>query len=1166
MPRYAIIGRAVLAAGVQSPDQLWRAVLDGTDLTSEAPAGRFGIAAERFRCDPPVDGRLPDNVSDGAWTHRGGFVRQRPDERDGLDRVFGWTRWAAEQALADAGVPESQRARVGMYLGNLSFPAPGLTDYVTRRWMERADGLGAKAADSVGFGPVDPRNRFMSGLPALRLRETLGLGGPLVAFDAACASSLFAVKYAMDRLEEGAADVMLAGGINAADNVFIHGGFCALAALSHSGRSQPFAQEADGLLPSEGIALVVLKRLADAERDGDTILGVVRGVGLSNDGRPGGFLGPSVDGQVDAMRKAYTSAQLTPDDVSYVECHATGTPVGDGAELRSMHQVFGSRRLPIGSLKSNLGHMITAAGGVALIKVLEALAHKTMPPMRLGGTPLPELRALGFDAVTTPRPWTGPLRAAVSAFGFGGNNAHLIVEAWEHGHAQASAPPAKVPLAVVGLGMVAGSASDADEVARVLFSGGAHERRTTSVSLPLRGLRFPPRDLQQTLGQQTTVLAAARQAIARVTPPSNTGVFVGMQTDADVPRFAFRVRLAEWAHQWGCDDAWLATARDGVVPQANAAAVMGLMPNIPANRINAWLDLRGAGHTVSTEDSSGLDGLELAWSALSRGELDMALVGAVDMCCVDVHEDAVAAITDRPAGDVSVMLLVQRLDDAQAAGHPILAVLGGPAGEPWPSDRTAPLGYAHAAEGLTQLGAAVLSQSHLGARTWTVSHTNVVGIQYQVGVGPGNATWTPPEPVQGMHMDFPGHPPALAVPARPGTAPFMGWEELLAHAMGPMTTAFGPDFADHDAMHHRVKMPAPPLLLVDRILDVDGEAGSMGTGSLRSDTLVPDHAWYVHRGNMPAGIVIESGQADMLMISWLGVDRLNGGDRVYRLLGCELVWHGTSLPKAGERIDFDISVDGHATAGAARLFFFTSRGTVNGEPRLTVQRGQAGFFTYEELSGAAGVIVDPARIRVVEEPRLDPPAIVCEHAAFNDTQVLAFAQGRPWACFGRGFEGTRAHRDTPRISYGPLKLLDRMTTFQPRGGPWGRGYASVELDLHPDDWYFDGHFMGDPCLPGSMMYQGGLHAMALYLAAMGYTADRDGWKFVPVPNERCLLKCRGQATPAQKQLVCEVWVEECFQHPYPTLFADLVGSVDGAKTYHARRVGLQLVPPDYAGD
>src|SRR5262249_11630875 len=176
-----------------------------------------------------------------------------------------------------------------------SFPSVSLARWVEAHWIECQPALGRAWRERAGVQAPEARNRFMSGQPAHLAARALGLRAGAFALDAACASSLYAIKLACDRLHDGLAELMVAGAVNAADDLFIHVGFCALQAMSRSGRSRPFHREADGLVPAEGAAFVVLKRLEDARRAGDRIHGVIRGVGLSNDGRGSGLLAPSAE-------------------------------------------------------------------------------------------------------------------------------------------------------------------------------------------------------------------------------------------------------------------------------------------------------------------------------------------------------------------------------------------------------------------------------------------------------------------------------------------------------------------------------------------------------------------------------------------------------------------------------------------------------------------------------------------------------------------------------------------------------------------------------------------------------------------------------------------------------------------------------------------------------
>jgi 3-hydroxymyristoyl/3-hydroxydecanoyl-(acyl carrier protein) dehydratase len=183
--------------------------------------------------------------------------------------------------------------------------------------------------------------------------------------------------------------------------------------------------------------------------------------------------------------------------------------------------------------------------------------------------------------------------------------------------------------------------------------------------------------------------------------------------------------------------------------------------------------------------------------------------------------------------------------------------------------------------------------------------------------------------------------------------------------------------------------------------------------------------------------------------------------------------------------------------------------------------------------------------------------------------VDAWFQGRPFDCFGPGYEYLLTHTRSPRGGSAPaaaapgtphLQFFDEVTHCDAAGGPWRRGYLRVRKLLNPEDWFFQGHFHNDPCMPGTLMFEGTLQAMAFYLTWLGYTLDRDGWRFEPVPGETYPLRCRGQVVPSSRQLVCELFVEEVHDGDEPTLVADLLGTVDGLKAFHCRRMGLRLVP------
>jgi hypothetical protein len=199
-------------------------------------------------------------------------------------------------------------------------------------------------------------------------------------------------------------------------------------------------------------------------------------------------------------------------------------------------------------------------------------------------------------------------------------------------------------------------------------------------------------------------------------------------------------------------------------------------------------------------------------------------------------------------------------------------------------------------------------------------------------------------------------------------------EQLEHMSHDTISAVFGPEFVPQDGYSVQVRMPTPPLLLCDRVTGIDAAPLSMGTGTIWTETDVGSQTWYLHGGRMPPGVLIESGQADLLLISYLGVDMLNQGERAYRLLGCELTYH-RSLPRPGETLRYDIHVDGHANQGAVRLFFFHYDCRIDGELMLTVRRGQAGFFTKQELAESMGVLWDAATAPALPGCRVDPPAV-----------------------------------------------------------------------------------------------------------------------------------------------------------------------------------------------
>jgi acyl transferase domain-containing protein/3-hydroxymyristoyl/3-hydroxydecanoyl-(acyl carrier protein) dehydratase len=1644
----AVIGLGCVLPGATDAEQLWDLALSGGCALGDAPPERWRASAARLGIGQHIPGS-------GGFVAGGILPSGQLPLAGGLpgvkDPVLAWPLAASLQALRQAGFSPGDAILdgAGAILGNLSYPTRGLAAWAEDIWLGEV--APSRAAD-----------RFSSGLPVHLLGRHLGLGRACFALDAACASSLYAIKLAAERLADDEAELMLVGGVNAIDPLVLQAGFQALGAMSPTGRSRPFHAEADGLVPAEGAAVLLLRRLDRAYAAGNRVLAVIRGVGLSNDGRAGGLLAPSAAGQRRAIAAALLAAQVAPHDIGFVECHATGTARGDATEMEALAEIQQDRptTLPIGSIKAQIGHPVTAAGAAGAIKAVFALHRGMLPPMRLDGPRSASLDNSPFRLLEAPMAWSGQAArlAAVSAFGFGGNNAHMVMEGPSTSRpapsTRRSISRPEEGIAIVGMALRTAHADSAAGLVDCLGTSGGGALQT--VEIPPDLFRTPPADLARALPQQLLPGLLAAEALAGLSmrPAGRTITVIGAQCDAEAARHAFRLRLPELLPD--VDPAATGVARLG------AAEVAGCMPNMPANRINAALDLDGPGFTVAAEELSGIRALEIAIRALRSGEADLAIVGAVDLAAEPVHAAAVAHLlpaSRHQPGDGAVVLALRRVSEARALGETILATIEAgmaAAGGRAPRDAALPgwpagiagraVGHAHAASGLlevagcvagiryalwptesgtapwlpgeagraaridlTALGGEVaavivrsaapalprpaigahhvprapaldpaLAQELAGGETAFVFtgaaaaypgmgddllrafpelaerlHARCVPLRelagwahdgtilpndYQqlcgssflcqvhaeltlgtlglrphalLGLSSGEtnalfalglwddmggmlrevqasglydvhlagqhqaarAHWTQQglpgmawenwyvsdtpervraamrdipaiyltilnsasdclvggsadacmtlagrlghgrmiragfdlachapvvEPIEllwkGLHtrsvapvdglriygnawnrsyladtatvadaltrqalgtVDFPAtilrawedgvrifiehgprsnctraihrtlqgkpylavaldehgrgaveqlldacgslaaagvtldwaavagrlapraeeasgtcpvrqprnrtghlltaaHPPAisledlgvprllLAAPALPPAqaaatdiiaAPMIagGQSDLLdAHAAmttahrhhlalttdllqrfmatseaallsshgapphladqpvtfptpdgkaaaamlplfdrnalealatGPLATVLGPEFAALDGYRRLVRMPAPPLLLVDRVMEIDGAPLSMGLGRIVTETDVKPAAWYLHLGRMQPGYVIEAGQADLLLISWLGADLANRSERVYRLLGCDLRFLGP-LPEQGQRLRYTIKVDGHARHGDVGLFFFSYEAESDGRPLLEVVNGQAGFFTDAELAASEGVLWDAATADHLphDKARLAVPPAPSSRRRFGWEQVLALATGDAHACFGDSHAAAASHTRTPGLPGGRLLLLHEVDVFEPSGGPWGRGYLRAMRRLDPGDWFFEGHFLNDPCMPGTVMFEGCLQAMAFHIAALGFTLPRDGWRFEPVPGETFKLRCRGQAAPSARDLVYEVFVEEVVGGETPTLYADLLCTVDGLKAFHCRRMALRLVP------
>jgi len=755
MEKIAIIGLSCLLPGAETPEQYWQNLIDQKELTSKATAEQMGVDAEFFY--DPIKGK-----TDKYYCLNGGYIRDFQFDASGyqipselltsLDKIYQWSLYVSKQALQDSGYLENTAAlgQCGVILGNLSFPtrhSHHLFAPIYLKTLESAiqrllqhDAFRLKSVDT----DVSPLNAMISGYPAAIIAQSLSLSGPRFSLDAACASSLYAVKLACQYLLSGKADLMLAGAVSGADPFFINMGFSIFQAYPENNMACPLNKSSSGLVAGEGAGMLVLKRYSDAIRDGDKIYATISGIGLSNDGKGKFVLNPNPKGQLLAFERAYTDADVSPNRIDYIECHATGTPVGDITELNSMEVFFGKHQaVPLlGSVKSNLGHLLTAAGMASLIKVILSM-NKGIIPATLNLTePLSSNKGMfaAEQMVRTATRWPQQIdrkRAAVSAFGFGGTNAHLILEELDVQKAKPLAidhSPFAIKLAIVGMEAFFGGCHGLDTFDRSIYDGIQHfipvppqrwqgidtqnellkhygfEKGEAPLGAYIQDFeidflhfKIPPRDDDQLIPQQLLMLKVTDNAIrnAGLVDGGNVAVIVAMGTELALHQFRGRCDLA-WQIKDSLAQSHIALssekieeletiAKDSLHPAAQVNKYTSFIGNIMACRIAAQWDFTGPAFSVSAEENSVFSALEVAQQFLAAGEVDAVVVGAVDLAggfesmllrhqLAPINSGVNTLSYDEKAngwmvGEGAGAVVLKRLDSAQAAQDRIYAII-----------------------------------------------------------------------------------------------------------------------------------------------------------------------------------------------------------------------------------------------------------------------------------------------------------------------------------------------------------------------------------------------------------------------------------------------------------------------------------------------------------
>lgn len=456
----AIVGMACLFPGAPDLTTYWQNIVNKVDAVSDPPEGWEGDAWY----DPA------STANDRIYTKKGGYLGDlarfdplrygvMPSAVDGAEPEHFLALKVASEALADAGDPEIpiNRERTDLIIGRGTFINRGYTtlhqhglfiDQTLRLVQELTPEFPKEKLQELkeklksNLPPFTPETApgLVSSVMSGRVANRLDLRGANYGVDAACASSLIAVELGVQSLLTGKCDVVLAGGVQLATHHLMLMVFTQLGALSRTAQIRPFDEAADGTLLGEGVGFVVLKRRRDAQRDGNRIYALVKAVGSSSDGRGKSVVAPKMEGEELAIRRAYQLAGVSPATVKLVEAHGTAMPLGDLTEIQALGRVFGGRHnglsgCALGSVKSMIAHLIPAAGMAGLIKTALALHSKLLPPTLHCGTPNPklELEKTPFYINQDNRPWIHgdlktPRRAGVNSFGFGGINAHAVLE------------------------------------------------------------------------------------------------------------------------------------------------------------------------------------------------------------------------------------------------------------------------------------------------------------------------------------------------------------------------------------------------------------------------------------------------------------------------------------------------------------------------------------------------------------------------------------------------------------------------------------------------------------------------------------------------------------------------------------------------------------------
>ncbi len=1284
-----------------------------------------------------------------------------------LDPVHQLVLHAGRDAFLQCSHTNENKKRTGVILAAIALP----TDTSSQlSWQILCDNA------YKGLLPKDFSRAAAVSFPAAILSRAMGFEGTSFTLDAACASSLYAIKLACEHLHLKKADIMVAGGVSRPDSLYTQIGFTQLQALSPSGRCSPFDKDADGLVVGEGTGIVVLKRLEDAINSGDRIHAVITGAGVSND-IEGTLVGPAKEGQVRAMIQAYKQASWSPLDIQYMECHGSGTPVGDQVELSSIKgllDAFGcdgfnssGKHLSIGSVKSMTGHLLTAAGAAGFIKTILSMNEGFLPPSLNYSAPSSNsiLNQSHIKVQTRVEDWNPALphstrKAGISAFGFGGINAHLLIEEFKKTSTRhivkTEEQPLivkkeilkKLPCAIVGMETIAKDCNSLSRFKDLIFDKakltselpGSRWRKTQSngfrgkpgfyldhLSTSPGEFHIPPNQIDDILPQHIFLLKAAKGALedARINPRpiegepqrDHIGCAIGIEFDYGATDFHLRWKINHLDEK----------LKDAVSPPLTFNRTLGALGGIVASRVAREFKLGGPCFTLSAGAASGIKAIETAIHSLSAYETDVFICGAVDLAgdirqCI-LNDSAKPHMDHVLPSEGAAAIVLKRLDQAIKDKDRIYGIVTGIAGTgsgtiPGEADHDSEKSeglytqslenalkncgtslkeinfYETCATGINQDDATeikvlnklysnnpVISPCHVTSTSSVIGNTRGASALFSViktalclnhRLMPSNMTkasgFGKLDKERFHFTDMPVHwekqknktgrkacvasitmdgccshvileeyileknmqednnqdqtadlvldPNLIAKgslatsnahekflefskknmqllekqfetltqlagsviqtrddqpipamknfdidsqtkPSDPVTSPFLDRDQCLEYAIGKAGNVLGKEFEIIDTYPVRVRLPDEPLMLVDRIMDIEGEMLSLSCGKIITQHDVKKDAWYLDGGKTPVSISIEAGQADLFLCAFLGIDHVVKGTRKYRLLDARVTFHRT-LPNVGETIEYHIEIDRFLKQGDVILFFFHYKGYINGRLLISMRDGCAGFFTEEEVENSGGIILKTEELKQINTGVRFYPLVPVKKEAFSDEKIEALRKGNLGIAFGESFEQIQLGK-LLKLPGGRMHLIDRVLEFDPTGGRFSLGSITAEADIHPDDWFLRCHFIDDKVMPGTLMYECCAHTLRVFTQRMGWVSDRDDVFYDVVPNNESDLKCRGPVTPDTKKVRYEIEIKEMGYEPEPYVIADAHMFSDDLRIVLYKDMGIKIM-------